>query len=147
MAERRVSRAASCDRSRAVLGVEMGAITIGMIVAIAFTIAGCDDPPAPPPAPTIDFPPFSSAAPPRRPTRRYYLARTSDRCEIYAQDGGDRTEPLGTPCPEYLQIGERIRIVGKTCFLENTASIDRAKPVVCPDPLTQFEKDLRAAGN
>jgi hypothetical protein len=139
MAERSVPRAAGVDRPRAGLGFVIG--------AIAIVAAGCDEPPAPPPAPAADAPPVSSATPPRRPARRYYLARTSDRCEIYAQDGDDRTEPLATPCPEYLQVGERIRVVGKTCFLENTASTDRAKPVVCPDPLTNFEKELRAAGN
>ena len=79
------------------------------IGAIATAIVGCDEPQAPPPAPTIDPPVVSSALPPRRPTRRYYLARTSERCEIFSQDGDDRTEPFGTPCPEYLRIGERIR--------------------------------------
>ena len=126
---------------RSVLVARIGAIAIAVLA-----IGGCDEPPAPPPAPAIEAPTITSAVPPRRPARRYYLARTSERCEIYAQDGDDRTQPLATPCPEYLQIGERIRVVGKTCFLENTASLDRAKPVVCPDPLTHFEKELRAAG-
>jgi hypothetical protein len=86
------------------------------------------------------LPPAPSA---RRPTRRFFLARGPARCEIYAQDGDDRTEPFVTPCPEYVQIGERIRIAGKTCFLENRAQPEREKPVVCPDPLTRFEKEER----
>jgi hypothetical protein len=137
--------------SRAVTGAVIDAITmaarpIAIAFAMTIAIAGCDEPLAPPPEPAIEAPLASPAPPPRRPTRRYYLARTSERCEIFSEDGGDRTEPFGTPCPEYLRIGERIRIVGKTCFVENTAAPEREKPVVCPDPLTHFEKDLRAAG-
>ena len=89
---------------------------------------------------TVDPLPAASA---RRPTRRFYLARTPDRCEIYAEDGPDRTEPLATPCPEYMLIGERIRIAGMTCMLDNKAQPEREKPVVCPDPLTHFEKRER----
>jgi hypothetical protein len=87
--------------------------------------------------------PLPAAPSARRPTRRFYLARTTNRCEIYAQDGDDRTDPVATPCPEYLQIGERIRIAGKTCFLDNKAQPERERPVVCPDPLTRFEKQER----
>lgn len=79
----------------------------------------------------------------RRPTKRYYLARTAERCEIFSEDLGERTEPVMTPCPEYMLIGERIRIAGRTCFLVNQAQPDREKPVVCPDPLTRFEKHDR----
>jgi hypothetical protein len=79
-------------------------------------------------------------APPRRPTRRFYLARTAERCEIFAEDGLDRTEPVVTPCPEILLIGERIRVAGMTCIIENRAQPEREKPVVCPDPLTHFER-------
>ena len=83
------------------------------------------------------------AASARRPTRRFYLARTPERCEIFAEDGTERTEPFATPCPEYLLAGERIRIAGRTCFLDNKAQPAREKPVVCPDPLTHFEKRER----
>lgn len=79
----------------------------------------------------------------RRPTRRFYLARTSERCEIYAEDGENRTEAIATPCPEYMLVGERIRIAGRTCMLDNKAQPEREKPVVCPDPLTHFEKRER----
>ena len=128
---------ASGGLSRAALGVVIGAAIL----------TGCDDAPAPPPASTAPILVAPSATPPRRPARRYYLARTSDRCEIFSQDGDDRTDPFATPCPQLLEVGERIRIVGKTCLLENTAHSERAKPVVCPDPLTRFEKELRAAGD
>jgi hypothetical protein len=85
-------------------------------------------------------------APPRRPTRRFYLARSAERCEIYAEDGLDRSEPVTTPCPEILLIGERIRVAGMTCILENKAQPEREKPTVCPDPLTHFEKTVRGEG-
>ncbi len=61
------------------------------------------------------------------------------------EDEGERSEPFLTPCPEFLRVGERIRIAGKTCFVENRAEPEREKPVVCPDPLTRFEKEVRAA--
>lgn len=110
---------------------------------IAATAAGCDDDAAALPPPGATTTEVASPPPPRRPTRRYYLARTSERCEIFAQDGDDRTEPFMTPCPDFLLVGERIRIVGMTCILENSAQPDRAKPVICPDPLTRFEKNER----
>ena len=56
----------------------------------------------------------------RRPTRRYYLARTADRCEVYSVDGGDFSAPAKTPCPQDLEPGERFRITGRTCIRETT---------------------------
>ena len=44
-----------------------------------------------------------------------------------------------TPCPLDLQVGERIRIAGKTCLRES-GDPARVLPVVCPDPLTNLEK-------
>jgi hypothetical protein len=88
----------------------------------------------------VDPYPVASA---RRPTRRFYLARTPERCEIFAEDGEARTEPFLTPCPEYMLVGERIRVAGRTCMLDNKAQPEREKPVICPDPLTHFEKRER----
>lgn len=117
-----------------------------LLPAIALTVAGCKDkgPPAPTPvtsataAPAPD--PVTSA---RRPLRRYYLARTAARCEIYAVDPDQVSPSVPTPCPVDLQIGEHIRIAGKTCLREG-GDPDRVEPVVCPDPLTGFEKKDRA---
>ena len=113
-----------------------------LVPPAAALLLACGDPGGPPGAASLasPLPPAPSA---RRPTRRYYLARTTTRCEIYAEDGDERTEPDMTPCPQYLLVGERIRIAGKTCFLDNKAQPDREKPVVCPDPLTRFEKQER----
>lgn len=81
------------------------------------------------------------AAPPRRPTRRYYLARSLERCVVYSVDGDAISPPFEVPCPQDLARGERLRIAGKTCARESPADPARESPVVCPDPLTNLEKD------
>jgi hypothetical protein len=117
-----------------------------LFVAAAAGLVGCGsdtgspDAAAAPPTGTIEPAPAPTA---RRPTRRFYLARTPERCEIFAEDGESRTEPLATPCPEYMLTGERIRVAGRACFLDNKAQPEREKPVICPDPLTRFEKKER----
>lgn len=106
----------------------------------ALLLLGCGDG-SPPPAPSAGLAgsaPLSPGA--RRPTRKYYLARAQTRCEVYIEDGQDRTEPITAPCPEYMLIGERIRMAGKTCFLENKAQPEREKPVVCQEDLIKIEK-------
>jgi hypothetical protein len=75
----------------------------------------------------------------RRPARRYYLAHTAERCEVYSVDPAGTTPPSPTPCPPDLRVGERIRIAGKSCFREGDDA-RRVEPVVCPDPLTNLEK-------
>jgi hypothetical protein len=77
--------------------------------------------------------------PPRRPTRRYYFARTESRCEVYSVDGEQATASESFPCPNDLLPGERMRISGKTCMRESS-DLERREPVVCPDPLTNLEK-------
>jgi len=78
----------------------------------------------------------------RRPVRRYYLARQATHCEVFFSDP-DRDSPVHVvPCPLYLQIGERIRLAGKTCVREGGPP-ERVMPVVCPDPLTNLEKRER----
>ncbi len=115
-------------------------------LALALALASCRDggPPAPPPA-TTTSPTTALDAPPaaRRPTRRFYLARTAARCEIYFADPGSVSAPMPTPCPGELQVGERIRVAGKTCVREG-GERDRVEPVVCPDALTNFEKRDRS---
>lgn len=46
-------------------------------------------------------------------------------------------------CPGGVEVGERIRLAGKTCFHEGGRA--RGEPVVCPDPLKQAERDAQAA--
>ena len=109
---------------------------------VAVALAGCKGRDAAP----LETPSASPLAEPvvsaRRPVRRYYLARQPTHCEIYFSDP-DRDSPVqAVPCPLYLEIGERIRIAGKTCVREGGAP-DRVMPVVCPDPLTNLEKRER----
>jgi hypothetical protein len=85
----------------------------------------------------------------RRPSRRYLLARTPSRCETFFVDP-DRVSPkIASPCPPDLDVGEHIRIVGRTCIREvdladhDAAADDRRLPVVCPDTLTDLEKRER----
>ena len=119
---------------------------LSAVVLAAAGLLGCGtDTTSPAAAPTGTVDPFPAPSA-RRPTRRFYLARTPERCEIFAEDGDARTEPFATPCPEYMMIGERIRVAGRTCLLDNKAQPEREKPVVCPDPLTHFEKRERGEG-
>jgi hypothetical protein len=115
-----------------------------LLVALAL-LGGCKDRgPAPAPAAsvtTIDPDPVASA---RRPTRRYFLARTAQGCEIYYLDASGASPPIPTPCPLELQVGERIRVAGKTCVRESNDP-ERVEPTVCPDPLTNFEINDRGA--
>ncbi|WP_437578167.1 hypothetical protein [Sorangium sp. So ce887] len=81
---------------------------------------------------------------PRRPTRHYHLRRTDDGCELFWIDGDlvSASQPL--VCPPDLQVGERLRLTGKTCMRESAQTPSRAVPVVCPLPLTNMEKEDRA---
>ena len=112
------------------------------LASALLALAACKDRGAPAPAPSAaasfapDPDPGASA---RRPARRYYLARTASRCEIYRVDDGGISPPIITPCPQELQIGERIRVAGKTCVRESSDP-ERVEPTVCPDPLTNKEK-------
>jgi hypothetical protein len=78
-------------------------------------------------------------APLRRPTRRYFFDHTETRCEVYSVDGDSKTTPAEFACPSDLNVGERLRIVGKTCTRESPEP-ERREPVVCPDPVTNLEK-------
>jgi hypothetical protein len=76
----------------------------------------------------------------RRPTRKFYFARTTERCEVYWHDGEEISSAEPHPCVRELEPGERIRLVGKTCIRESTVTA-RQVPVLCPDPLTAAERD------
>ena len=110
------------------------------LAAVALLCAiGCGDSKAPAPVARATASPPPAAPSARRPARRYYLSRTSSRCEIYRVDEAGVSPPDETPCPVDLHIGESIRIVGKTCQRESQ-DLTRVEPVVCPDPLTNKEK-------
>jgi hypothetical protein len=114
------------------------------VLSALLALAACSDRHPPPPAPASsaapDPEPASSA---RRPTRRYYLARTAARCEIFFADPGHVSPPEPTPCPQFLEVGERVRLAGKACFREG-GDPDRVEPCVCPVPLMDFERRDRS---
>ena len=125
---------------------ERSLLGLGRALSLALALASCKEKPPPPP-----IEPAASAAPEpvfsaRRPSRHYYLARTAaTRCELYFADPGSFSQPQPVTCPLILEVGERIRTAGKTCVREG-GSPDRVEPVVCPNPLLDFEKHDRAGG-
>ena len=90
----------------------------------------------------VSAPAVVSAAPPRRPTLRHVLVRTDERCEVFSVDGEDVSQADRVPCPQDLEVGERIRVAGKTCMREGR--VERRRPVVCPGPL--IWREMRDAG-
>lgn len=116
---------------RASLAALLGALCLGSPIA-------CEEPTSrerdtlAPPAPAA----MPSA---RRPTRRFFFARTTERCEVYWVDQEEMSKPEPHPCVRELQPGERIRLVGKTCMRESSHA-ERQVPVLCPYPLTAAEQ-------
>jgi hypothetical protein len=135
-------------RARLTAKLGLGAALALALAAPALVLSGCQrgsgdagldaatPPEASPPEPSI-------AA--RRPTRRYFFAHVEGRCEVYFADGDVLSSPRSAPCPLDLFQGERIRLAGKTCMRESSDA-ERRVPVVCPDPLTNLEKQERAKG-
>lgn len=86
---------------------------------------------------------FASA---RRPAETFVLERTGERCEVTMRVGGAiaSTWPRSYACPLELEIGERIRLAGMTCERQSPVA-ERNAPTVCPDYLTNAERDHRRA--
>ena len=93
------------------------------------------------PLPTV--PVALSVTPPRRPTLRNFLVRTDERCEVFATEGDEVYPAERVPCPQDLEVGERIRVAGKTCMRDGRP--ERRRPVVCPGPL--LIREQRDAGS
>jgi hypothetical protein len=85
------------------------------------------------------------AVPPRRPTRKYILRRTKDRCEIVTIDGASESPPAAVLCPPDLEVNEHVRLTGKACMRESPSSPARDVPIVCPEPLRRRERTDREA--
>lgn len=108
---------------------------------LALVLAACDAAPAAAPAPSASAPAPELAA--RRPARRYFVGRTASRCELYRVDEQGIGQGTWVPCPQDLEIGERIRLAGQTCLRESSVH-DRVEPVVCPGAMTDLELADRA---
>jgi len=114
-------------------------------IVFALFVASCADStpvevrvtPANSAAPSVPAPP-AAPAPPRRPTVRHYLVRTEERCEVYSADGDQVSPAERVPCPQDFEVGERIRVAGKTCLREGKQA--RVRPVVCPGPLLDRQR-------
>lgn len=112
-----------------------------MLIAASAAGTACSNPEpsdAGPPVDTITLPRIVMSA--ARPTRRYFVERTSDRCSVYFEDGGQRSKIEDAPCVQDLLLGERIRVVGATCIRE-ASSESRSIPVMCPNELSRFLKE------
>lgn len=78
----------------------------------------------------------------RRPGWRFVYEKTGERCVVLRIDDNERiTRGEEAACPVDLQVGERIRLAGRTCIREGPDTT-RILPVVCPDPLTNAERDF-----
>jgi hypothetical protein len=78
----------------------------------------------------------------RRPGWRFVFEKTGERCVVLRIDDNEHiTKGEEAACPVDLQVGERIRLAGRTCMREGP-DVTRVLPVVCPDPLTNAERDF-----
>lgn len=94
--------------------------------------------PSGPSASTASPAPPADAAALARPSRRYYLASSAERCFIYWEQGDYRSDEQAVPCPRELSGGERIRVSDRVCFLESGPA-SRDRPVRCPATLVEVE--------
>jgi hypothetical protein len=110
-------------------------------------VMACDaEPPTPLPAVQDPEPTPPALESVRRPAETYLMTRTGERCEVTISVGGEVIERLPTAyaCPKDLELGEWIRLAGMTCIREG-GPVERKVPVVCPDYLTNVERDRREA--
>jgi len=115
------------------------------LLSIALGLAACrssavEETPLPVPSVSAAL----EAPAPRRPTLHHYLARTAERCELYSVDRDVVSPAERTPCPEDLEVGERIRVAGKSCIREGDP--ERVRPVVCPNALLRMNLRSRDGG-
>lgn len=122
-------------------GIQHGRAVRTAVALVSMQLAACsrvESSDAGPPVDTITLPKIVMSA--SRPTRRYFVERTSDRCSVYFEDAGQRSKSADVPCVQDLLLGERIRVVGATCIRE-ASSESRSIPVMCPNELSRFLRD------
>lgn len=142
------------------VGASLGSTLVGLM------LAGCDRPTPGRAAASTDVevdPALYASA--RRPAQTFVMERTGERCEVFVFENGEIVARLpqrpggpassagvgdgeGAPkkyaCPRELELGEKIRIVGTTCARESPVP-ERNLPTICPDYLTNAERDWRKA--
>lgn len=115
-------------------------LPIGMLL-----LGACSEDTEPPPSarntPEPELPMLASV---RRPTEQHVMIRTGERCEIVVELGLPAGEELigEYACPVDLELGESIRMLGKTCT-RDSPNPARALPVVCPATLARSERYFR----
>lgn len=115
------------------------------VATLASLLVACSDPSHPPhEAEESELNVPSALLSARRPDVEFYLQKVGDRCELYWQRGDVRGPAEDRACYEDMLLGERLHIVGMVCMRES-AEPSRVMPVVCPDTLTNLEKDYRKA--
>lgn len=110
---------------------------------LALALLACDQPTGS--APHIETDPepsLEALGSVRQPAETWIMTRTGERCEVTLQDNGEviYTDPERYACPKDLQLGEWIRITGKTCIREG-GPVERKVPVVCPDYLWYAKRE------
>jgi len=116
-----------------------------LLVFVFAAILSCDQTsPQPPPMESSLEPPLGMLGSVRRPATRYAMVRTGERCQVTIEWEAGLAErlPKDHACPKDLALGERILLSGATCIRAGETPA-RNVPVVCPDPLTNAERDQR----
>ena len=116
-------------------------------MAIVAALAACGDRERPL---AIDSGALDTEPPPgalgsvRRPATTYRMVHAGERCNVVFEQGGVevRRLPKAYACPRDLEPEESLRITGMTCLREGGPPA-RNIPVVCPDYLTNAERDHR----
>jgi hypothetical protein len=117
-------------------------------VALALSLAcGQEDPRRSHEPFDVEIPP--DQLPQKDDTRaRFVMERTTDRCEVlvFVRGAEVRRLPERFACPKDLELGERIVLLGRTCKRESTTR-ERNLPVLCPDYLTNAEREALASSS
>ena len=76
------------------------------------------------------------------------MERTSERCEVFIERSGVAKQKLPErfACPKDLELGESIRLLGRTC-MRMSPNPARRVPVLCPDYLTTAESEALASAS
>lgn len=116
------------------------------LLAVAVALAGCSERERPSRHDPFDVELRADELPERDPDEpRFTMERVTDRC-IVVIESGPIAEKLPTmfACPKDLELGEKVHLVGRTCMRESIVK-DRNVPVLCPDYLTNAERESMAA--
>ncbi len=79
---------------------------------------------------------------------RFFMERTSERCEVFIERSGVAMQKLPErfACPKDLELGESVRLLGRTC-MRMSPNPARRVPVLCPDYLTTAESEALASAS